>query len=138
MEKVNNESGRAGKCDEDNDPVEYLEVVLARLLFPAVQPDSEQDAEGAAVTGQSLEPGELKWTELKREKDAKGVLPYKLWLVENDMTQTRADNGCHHHINREGIDVAFRFAFLAIHVIQDLLADEKAQRKKQPVPAKFK
>ena len=56
-------------------------------------------------------------------------------LADRNFNEAGANNCCHNHIDREGVNILFWFSFLAIHVVKYLLAYQEAEGEKQTVPS---
>ena len=55
---------------------------------------------------------------------------------EPEPAEASPNDSGNYHVNRQCVDIRFRFSLFAIHVIEDLLCDQKTKSEKQSVPAK--
>ena len=95
-------------------------------VFASVNPERDKDSDCTAVAGQAAFPdgGDQPWVG--------EVIPR---LVEEDMSQARADYGAEEQVDQAGVQVRFVLAFHAVHPLHDEEAYEEPRRHEQTVPA---
>ena len=108
----------------DAQSVEHKEG--GQFVALGIEQDGEEDAQGAAVTGQAALPG---------LEDLEGMRQVVRGVIEQAMAQTGADQRADKTIEEKGIDSLWIFAVQAIVFLHEFHTDIKTDDEHQCVPA---
>ena len=123
------EAYRHHNAVENPDVADTLKVILLLLRFVVVahiKPKANQDADGAAVAGQTAFPNgkHLQW-----------VGQIIIRLIEQAMTKASTDDSGHQHVNQQFIHPIIAHLLVAVYLAHNEIANKEAQGPQQAVPA---
>ena len=126
--QCSDEAYRHHNAVENPDVADTLKVILLLLRFVVIthiQPKANQDADGAAVAGQTAFPNgkHLQWV---------GQIIVR--LIEQAMTETSTDDSGHQHVNQQFIHPIIAHLLVAVYLAHNEIADKEDQGPQQAVP----